>query len=493
MVNQDRQPGDGKAPPPGGKGESDEACWPGPRQWLESLYQRSPEPHLICSTIFDDHGQAVDFRVEYANGATVDLFGSPLEPGRRLLEAIPLAVESGLFAKLCRTVTGEKQEYHEELLWPAPQGEPRCYDVWMGKLGDGVILNFRDVTARRAVREALRQSETKLRNLFDHIPDLILLIDRQSRIRMANDRTPNVESGKLVGSFGFNHLAPETRQLAQVMIAKAMQTGEVQQMEAQTIYNEWWDCRLVPLSADEVMLICSKITDRKLAESRLVGEQQLLRNLFILQEQERKLISHEIHDGFLQQVVGAHMVLEAARGRWDREGTLVPHEIDSATSFLDEAISEGRRLISRLRPMIIDERGLIGAIEYLVAQEDFSRGLRINFRKAGRFDHLDPILESSVFRIVQEALTNVRRHSQSSYAQIDLRESDGRLSVEIRDDGIGFDPSRVPDDRFGVRGIVERARLFGGQGTITSQPGKGTCVRVEMPLHTLPTLDRSRP
>lgn len=456
--------------------------WAGPRPWLESLYRTSPEPHLICAPVFDAQGQIVDFWIDYANPAATLLFAVAIEPGQRLLDLTPEAAQCSLFAELCRTAMGIKQEYHEEFCWPPEQEPPRWYDVWMGKIGNNVVANFRDVTSRRAAREAMERSETQLRQLFDHLPDLILVIDRQGRIRFANERTPKFDHTRLLGTVGFTHLAPESRQQAQESVAKAFQTGKVQQIEARTIYDEWWDCRLAPLGREELMLICTQITARKHAEAHLIAEQQLLRKLFTLQEQERKLISHEIHDGLLQDVVGAHMLLEAALARCEDQRQQIPQEVTAAAESIQRAMTEGRRLIGQLRPMIIDERGLIEAIEYLVVQEEMTHGLRIRFSQHGCFGGLGPILESSVFRIVQEAVTNVRRHSKSPTAEIELSESGGRLRLEIRDYGEGFDPARVPEDRFGIRGILERARLFGGQGTIHSERGKGTCVRVELPL-----------
>jgi signal transduction histidine kinase len=95
---------------------------------------------------------------------------------------------------------------------------------------------------------------------------------------------------------------------------------------------------------------------------------------------------------------------------------------------------------------------------------------------------LDPDLENAVFRIVQEALTNVERHSGADEGEVDLSERDGRLRIEVRDRGVGFDPLAVSDGRFGLEGVQERARLAGGTASIESAPGKGTRVVVDLPI-----------
>ena len=99
-----------------------------------------------------------------------------------------------------------------------------------------------------------------------------------------------------------------------------------------------------------------------------------------------------------------------------------------------------------------------------------------------QFDRLEPLLEATVYRIVREAVTNLNRHSQSDRSEIRLTQVGDRLQIEIEDWGIGFDPAGVGKDRFGLQGIRERARLLGGRAVISSAPGKGTRVFVDLPV-----------
>lgn len=140
-------------------------------------------------------------------------------------------------------------------------------------------------------------------------------------------------------------------------------------------------------------------------------------------------------------------------------------------------------MISELRPPILDEQGMIGSLEYLVAEQLQKSGCRIRFHHDVTFDRLSPLLEQAMFRIVQEALNNVIRHSSAEEAEVNLSQSGQRIRIEIRDRGVGFDLAGVPADRFGLRGITERARLFGGTATIDSRPGKGTRIVVEVPIN----------
>lgn len=217
------------------------------------------------------------------------------------------------------------------------------------------------------------------------------------------------------------------------------------------------------------------------AEEQIAREQELLRKLLDLHERERKLLSHEIHDGFVQEVFGAKMLLESALADLARRSVSLPRELETSRELLSRAVAEARRMMGELRPMIVDERGIVEAINYLLSEEGTGADLNIEFRHNVKFDRLDTILEGTLFRIAQEALTNVNRHSQAETVEISLTEQGGAIRLEIRDDGVGFEAGDVPADRFGLRGIRERARLFGGRACIESTPGKGTCVEVEMP------------
>ena len=143
-------------------------------------------------------------------------------------------------------------------------------------------------------------------------------------------------------------------------------------------------------------------------------------------------------------------------------------------------------MITTLRPMIIDEMGIIEAIHYLVAEEEATQRLNLTFTHDVRFDRLAPMLEGIIFRIVQESLSNVRRHAGVHDAEVRLQQTDSRLLIEIEDRGVGFDPAEIKDHHFGLEGIRERARLMGGKATIRSVVGQGTIVSVNLPIDLPP-------
>jgi len=228
-----------------------------------------------------------------------------------------------------------------------------------------------------------------------------------------------------------------------------------------------------------------EIADRMHAEEAVRKEQQRLKQLLNLQERDRQLMSYEIHDGLAQQIAGALLKFQAVDQQ--REGIPgVPGEVrqqfEAGLQLLRDGMAETRRLIGGLRPPILDEAGLVAAIEYLAAETGQRSGIAIDFQEEVQFDRLAAPLESTIFRIVQESLTNACRHSQSRKVRIALVQQDDRLRIEVQDWGCGFDPAQVPKEHFGLEGIRERARLFGGHATIDSSPGQGTRITVELPI-----------
>lgn len=270
----------------------------------------------------------------------------------------------------------------------------------------------------------------------------------------------------------------ELHQAGSLVFESLMQTkdGQMCPVEISTGYIDFfgksYECAIV-----------RDISERKEVENKLKADEDLLRKLLDIQERERRTVAYEIHDGFVQYAIGAQMQAETLRPEDDdlNDANGNSGRLDKVLSLLRKAIDEGRNMISDLRPMVIDESGVVYAIEHLLA-DVAKQGLTVTFNHDVQFDRLEPMLESAIFRIVQEALNNVKHHSQAKHAVVKLTQEDSRLQVSVQDQGIGFDFDKIPSDRFGLRGIQERATLFGGHANVDSSPGNGTLVRVELPV-----------
>ena len=218
---------------------------------------------------------------------------------------------------------------------------------------------------------------------------------------------------------------------------------------------------------------------RKKAEEALTVERKHLVHLLQAQEYERKLVAYEIHDGLVQYATGATLHLQAYLSSIGDNS--IPPQLELVGGLLQKTIEEGRRLMNDLRPPILDEQGVVAAVEHLV-EERTSPELQVNFEHETSFSRLAPELETAIFRIVQESLTNAAKHSGSSKVEVVLSHNSDHIHLNIRDWGKGFDSSDVPDDRQGLRGIRKRVALLGGHVTIDSPPGTGTCLSIDLPL-----------
>lgn len=342
--------------------------------------------------------------------------------------------------------------------------------------------------ARFRAEADLRSNEKMLRALFNATTEAAFMVDLQGNILIANTifaqrygTTVEQVRGKGVGEL----IAPNLMQSRWAHGEVAIRSGEpvtfVDEREGRHYRNRVYPILDETGYVDRLAIFSADITDQRLAERKLRAEQQLLRELLDLRERERTLISHELHDGFLQDIVAAHMVLAAACEKQETtDGPALP-DMGVARELIEKGITEARRMIRDLRPMTIDQSDIVEAVTDIVAREQRDGTLKIDFEHEGRFDRLDEMLEGAVFRIVHEAINNVRRHSRADSAAIRLVQGDSLL-LRIEDQGVGFDLGQIPRDRFGVRGIIERARLFGGQATIDTAPGKGTRITVILPL-----------
>ncbi len=424
--------------------------------------------------------------------------------GYSVLEALTFSIQDVLtprsYTNLRRSITAalltrddpQSRPMTVELEYLTKDGGTRWGEMTGSFLWDeqrrilGTLVVTRDITERKLVEEALLGSEHRLRRLIENLPDFVILVDEHAQICYVNRGAANRQPQELLGHDGFGFLAQASQEACRKAFTAALQTGDVQYVEAKGLSGLWWSCRLVPLkektSTTHVMIICTDVTEEKRANEALHEEQDLLRQLIELHERDRKVLAFELHDGFAQQLTGAMMSLEVASRMMAATPEKATVPLKDSMRLLRESIEESRRLVSGLCPPVLDQFGIVAAIEHLVGLNHCDEQLAIEFVTRGRARRLAAPLENAVFRIVQETLTNIRRHSGSRKAVVELRFDDQSVSAEVRDWGAGFDLGSVCEDCFGLRGIRERARLLGGQAEIVSTPGEGTVVQVCLPM-----------
>ncbi len=205
--------------------------------------------------------------------------------------------------------------------------------------------------------------------------------------------------------------------------------------------------------------------------------------IVLAQEQERRRIAEELHDGPVQELVGVGLLLDAlatdlAPGSPEGAG-----DVERAAGAAREAVRGLRRAIADLHPLVLEQLGFAAAVRALCERLEWS-GATVEVDVAAAAS-LSETRRTAVFRIVQESVANVARHAAAGHVTVRAREDDGVTVVEISDDGRGFDPAApragVAEGHLGLAAIEERARLAGGTLTLASEPGRGTTVRVTLP------------
>lgn len=210
-------------------------------------------------------------------------------------------------------------------------------------------------------------------------------------------------------------------------------------------------------------------------------KEQVLRRLIDVQEQEKQFLCHEFHDGLIQYAVGAIMLLESLA---EDDRSLSPEARDiviSAVACLRRGVEDGRRVIRGILPASLDDLGLKAAIEDLVAHMR-EAGFTIAAQLDPGIDTIPPDLQTTAYRVVQESLSNVRRHSGSSSVEVAVLRAGDAVELHVADQGCGFDPQTAGRKGFGLVGMAERVRLVGGECRIESRPGAGARIAVRLPL-----------
>lgn len=223
--------------------------------------------------------------------------------------------------------------------------------------------------------------------------------------------------------------------------------------------------------------------ERLNVELRLKDELRgkLLRKTITAQEEERKRIARELHDETCQTLTVLGMQLEAAASAADPSGKLA-----EAKAMSKRTLEEVHRLIFDLRPSMLDDLGLVPALRWFAKRRLEPKGIAVRFELDEVERRLPPEVETTVFRAVQEVLTNVERHAEADSVLVELSIDDDRLEIRVEDDGRGFDPRDVETSEsgrgLGLMGLRERMELLGGSATIDAAPDAGTRVTLTVPL-----------
>lgn len=205
------------------------------------------------------------------------------------------------------------------------------------------------------------------------------------------------------------------------------------------------------------------------------------------QEEERKRVAREIHDGPAQLMANLVIKTELCEKLVDMDKDKAKEELGNLKQFLRSSLSDVRKIIYDLRPMSLDDLGLVPTMQRYISNYTEETGIYVDFLVFGNSRPLKPVIELAVFRIAQESLTNIKKHSEALNASLRVEFKDDFINLLISDDGKGFDksvisPVKQSDGGYGLLSMKERVELLNGKFDVRTAPGKGTKIFVSIPL-----------
>lgn len=355
--------------------------------------------------------------------------------------------------------------------------------------------NARLYEEERVIAQRLRASETEYRELFENARHAIWIQDLEGNIIAANKAFAELtrySQEELKGVKVWELLSEESPSLGREIEHGLLRGNALDQPYEQRLMRKDGTEAILKLATSLIIRdglpkgfqhIARDVTEEKRLEENL---RFYLQQVTKAQEEERKRIARELHDDTAQALVVLSRQLDSfiSAGQRPTQDIIT---LEKLREQIDSILEGVRRFSQDLRPSILDDLGLLPALEWLASDLTDHFGISIGVAVLGSERRFSSEVELLLFRIAQEALRNVWRHSQASRAWVTVEFNDGKTILTIRDNGKGFDlPQRVSDlasaGKLGLAGMEERARLLGGSLTLQSELGRGTTVTVEVPI-----------
>jgi len=377
--------------------------------------------------------------------------------------------------------------------------------LWDGERQFQVV--YQDITERKQAQALLTEALGLKQAVLDHISYAVSGIDPTDFTIVGANKTfldtYNLEEKQAIGKHCYeitHHRSNPCNSPDEICpLLETFKTGET--VSAEHIHFDdrggkiFSEILTSPMRNEQgeiyrVIHLVNDVTERKKGVEDLRASREQLRalagRLQAVREEERTDIAREIHDELGGALTGmkvdvSFLIKSALKIKNEAARTSLLAGMDSVTKAIDTTIHAVRRIAMELRPGILDDLGLVAALEWQLKDFEKRTGIRCEFFPPAEDISLDADLSTALFRIFQEALTNVVRHSGATEVRVRLRADADSSTLEVEDNGKGIEKEKINSSKsLGLLGMRERAQMFGGRVTVTGTPGIGTTVTVEI-------------
>jgi PAS domain S-box-containing protein len=433
----------------------------------------------------------------YVNKQTAILVGRSVESllGKHVWDVFPDAIGSATYHAFNKAMA--EQQYVSNIDYYGP------LDLWQQNhiypSPDGLSIFIRDISEQQKIKQKIEREKDFSNSIINSLPGVFYLFDSAGNMMRWNKNFEEVSgysAEEIKSMHPADFFADDEKEYIATRITEVFTKG-ISDAEANCFTK---DKRKIPFyfTGNRIMLeegpclmgIGINIAEKIKVEEELKNSYDHIRALAThlqdIREEERTSIAREIHDELGQQLTGLKMDVAWLNRKLSKQDNEIGLKIKGTLQLIDDTVKTVRRIATELRPSILDDLGLIAAIEWHSSEFEKRFEIPILFKTELAQLNLERAVATGLFRIYQESLTNVLRHADATKITSGLFIKDDKLILNIDDNGKGFDMNAIGSKKtLGLLGMKERTLIMGGSYEIKSKPGKGTCVIVSVPVNSL--------
>lgn len=348
---------------------------------------------------------------------------------------------------------------------------------------DSAMALIEDITEKKIAEEQLNESESRWRSIFEHAEDIIITVGKDKKVAAANRTLGELPPNKIIGRSYLDLIPKSQWNEVGTGITSVFETGQPYHFESTIIgrkgVENFYSVMVAPVATGKevefINAIIRDITELKKSEEAIMSA------MIEGQDNERKRIARELHDGLGQNLSAVKMSLASLEAQIKRSNIELKNDVMMRVKgVINDAIQEVRNISHDLMPDLLEQFGIVSAMDEL-CEKSSGENLRITFEPIDMRGRLKPRAETGLYRITQELISNTVRHSMAHNVHIQLINHGKSVVLSVEDDGIGFD-LKLRSKGIGLKNIESRVKLLSGELEIETTPGEGTLVTIEVPI-----------